>query len=153
MPGVGYDDIARRGPGTGKLVGADDRAHHVIASLDDRRRQVAHPVQVVEQLAGGEEAIVREIVRLEPGETQRPVRKMAHQIRIGQQGRATALVGAPGARERQVDARIRVEQAAPVGGQQVGALAFRDHLGESLPGLRKDIAQRTEEPFDLAAAP
>ena len=69
---------------------------------------------------------------------------------VGQQGRAGALVDAPGARRRHVDARVGVDQAAVIGGEQIAALGFRQKPGKGAPRLGKHGAHAIEKPVDLA---
>ena len=100
----------------------------------------------------GEEAIVREEMRLQPRQRQRIVRELTDQIRVGNQRRAAAFVLAPGPREGQMHARIGIEQAPHVSAQHIAALALGQHLDELAPGFRIDMARTAEKPFDFTRA-
>src|SRR5437764_14503180 len=74
-----------------------------------------------------------------------------HRIRIGQQRRARALVYAPGARRRHVDARVRVSQALVVGGEIVAAFGLRKKARKGAPCLEQHSATAGKKPFDFLA--
>ena len=66
MSGVADDDVFRLGPGARQRVRAADRAHHVIAPLDDRRRQMADPADPRQEIPLGREQMRAEVMRFDP---------------------------------------------------------------------------------------
>ncbi len=111
------------------------------------------PMHVLQQLVRAEEAAMREVVSFETSEPKGFGRKVAHQFRIRQQGRARSFVLAPGARKDNMHARVRIEQALQVAPQQVAAFRFGQQPGEFLPCFREDLSQSVQEPVDLALPP
>src|ERR1700753_2675696 len=72
-----------------------------------------------------------------------------HRLGVGQQRRAGALVDAPGARRRHVDARVRVSQAVGVSGEDVGARGRREKSRKGAPRLGKHTANPVKKRLDL----
>jgi hypothetical protein len=118
--------------------------------VDDRGRQVPDPVHVGQQLVWREETVVSEEVRFQPRQRQRVFRELTDQVGVGDEGRAAAFVFAPGACERDVHARIGIEQPPDVTAQHVAALAFGQHFNEFAPGFRVNVARPAEKPFHFA---
>ena len=107
-----------------------------------------------DEVGSGREQVLGEEMRLDARQPERqPVlAKRGDRLGVGQQRRAAALVDAPGARRRHMDARVRVDQSAVVPGEQIGALGFRQKPGEGAPRLREHGAHAIEKPVDLALA-
>src|SRR5262245_45178498 len=109
---------------------------------------MADPVKIPEQLVGAEETPMCKIVRFEARKSDCLVRKMAHQFRIRQQGRATTLELAPCPCVWKMDTRIRVEEPAQICAQDVVALLARKQFDEASPRFGKDLPQAVQEPVD-----
>ena len=67
MPRVRHDDELGLRPGPVEGPGALQRADDVVTPLDDDGRDVADAVDVLEELAFAQEALVDEIMALDPG--------------------------------------------------------------------------------------
>ncbi len=78
MAGVGDDLEVGLGPGVGELLGGRQRADHVVAALDDRRRQVADARQIAQELAVLQETAVHKVVALEAGQLLRDLPRIRH---------------------------------------------------------------------------
>src|SRR5579885_3352801 len=69
VAGVGHADEIRFGPGAVQVPGAADRADHVVAAVDDHRRDVPYAPHVFQELrVAVEPALVDEVVALYAGE-------------------------------------------------------------------------------------
>ena len=154
MSRVGDDHVARFRPRKVKLVGREDRAHCVVASLHDGAREMTAAVDAREQRIVGQEDIVHEVMRLDASYGQRDgvFVEVCHQLRIGQQGRARAFIAAPRVRRRHVHSRVGIGQAAIVAAEQVASLSLGKKAGERAPCFRKDKPHLVEEPLDLQRA-
>src|SRR5271166_1921442 len=92
-----------------------------------------------------------EEMRFDSRQTQRePVlAKSRHGFRVREQCRTGSLIDAPGARRRNMDAGVGVEQAAAVSGEDVASFGFGQELRKGAPSLGKDPAHAVEKPIDL----
>jgi hypothetical protein len=71
MAGIGHDDVGRLGPSARQRVRGDRRADDVVASLNDRARQVAYARESGEERALVEKRAVHEIVRFDARDRER----------------------------------------------------------------------------------
>src|SRR5690606_30655849 len=119
-------------PRSCEFVGRYDRTNDVVTPVDQGGGKVADAVQAIENLVLGEEQVVDEVVRLEPGERQhRAVTCHGRNVdRIVPQGRAGAFISTPSARCGQVHGRIFADEAAVVRLQDVQPLVGSDRREE-----------------------
>src|SRR5438105_7798182 len=153
MPGIGNDQVSRFGPGASQLVGAANRADHVVAALHDDGGQMPDLSDARDQITFAAEQMAAEKMRFDSRQAQsEPVfGERGHRLGIWQQRRAGALVDAPGARRRHVDARVRVSQTPVIGRENVAAFALGEEPRKGAPSLGKHSANAVRKPLDLLA--
>ena len=111
--------------------------------LSDARDQITF---AAEQMAAEKMRFVSRQAQSEPVFGER-----GHRLGIWQQRRAGALVDAPGARRRHVDARVRVSQTPVIGRENVAAFALGEKSRKGAPSLGKHSANAVKKPLDLLA--
>src|SRR5438067_4346551 len=146
MPGIGHDDEFSFRPGARQFVGAADRAYHVIAALHDDPGQMPDTADLRDEIARPRKQIMAEVMRFEPRQPERqPVlAERGDRLGVGQKRRAGALVDAPGARRRHVDARVGVDQPPVIRREQILPLVLRQKAGEGAPRFGEKCARAVE---------
>src|SRR5262245_15598013 len=156
VAGVGDDVEVGFRPAPVELPGRDHRTDHVVATLDDHRRDVTDPVDAVEELIRmTEERAVDEVVALDPGDGLRELAapETLDQGRVGAELARRSLPDAPCAGGAGADRGVGARQLPVVGGDEVVALGWRDGSEVLLPRVGKDEARAfLVAPADLLGA-
>ena len=147
------DAQLRARPALVQQGGVVERADHVVAAVDDLAGNIGEPLHVVENLVFLDEALVDEIVSLDPGQGQGPVRRgeFRQAAWVHPQGGAASLPGCPSLGRGHAREFVLAGEALVVGVEQAVALALRDWPQEILPAVGEDPARAVAvEPVEVA---